>query len=146
MQRFILLSLLGALLLGCGAPASEEQIRDLVSSLAQAAEDESIGPFRRALHDDYQDLRENDKAAVINMLRGIMLQTNDALILTDIESIDFLSAELAEVAIKARFAGADWDRLRLRGAVYWFELDLVRENDDWRITSARWSRGDSAPR
>ncbi|MEL7297646.1 MAG: hypothetical protein AAGJ86_08270 [Pseudomonadota bacterium] len=146
MRYLILLTLMFGFLAGCGAPSAEEQIRALISSLAEAAEDEAIGPFRRALHDDYQDLRDNDKAAVITMLRGVMLQTNDALILTDVESIDFLSGELAEVAIKARFAGADWDRLRLRGAVYRFELDLVREDDDWRITSARWARGDDLPR
>lgn len=135
-----------AWLVACSSDTPEQRIRDLIGAMADAAADEQIRPLARAIADDYRDLRGNDKRNVINLMRGFMLRTDDVLIFEDIQSVRLITADLAEADVSVRFAGADWQRLRLSGAQYRFQLELVRDGDDWQISSARWAEGGVQPR
>lgn len=145
--RALLTALVVALLMtACGSETSEDQIRALVADMASAAEKEKMRPLARAISDDYRDLRDNDRQAVINLMRGFMLRTDDVLIFTDVREVTMITADLAAATVKVRFAGADWERLRLQSTAYLFELEFSRRNNDWQIVTARWAEGDAAPR
>ncbi|MFK8051882.1 MAG: hypothetical protein AB8F65_02825 [Woeseiaceae bacterium] len=143
---FLRMLVIVMLLSGCGAPDSEQQIRDLIKTMAKAAEDEELRPIARAISDDYRDLRDNDKASIVQTMRGVMFTTNGLLILPDIQKIEIITENFAEVSVRVRFAGADWERLRLRGSSYLFELELAKDGSDWLVVSARWAPGDGEPR
>ena len=70
MKHWILIALL--LIAGCSSDSPEDRIIAMVDAMARAAEDEKMSPLRGAIADDYRDLRDNDRQAVLNIMRGVM--------------------------------------------------------------------------
>jgi len=123
-----------------GGPATPEaEIRALIEGAAEAAGDGDVGAVADALHADYRDMRGNDRAGIVRLLRLQLLRGGSVVVLPDIEQIDVHGADAASVRMSVRFAGADLRRLSLDGGVRRVELDLVRD-PDWVVTSARWAR------
>ena len=143
MKRIILFVIL---ITGCSRDTPEDRIVALVDEMARAAEDESMSPLRRAIADDYRDLRDNDRQAVLNIMRGVMLRTDNVLVFPEVTAIRFATEDYAEADVSVRFACADWERLSLSGSSYDFELELKRAGDDWQIVTARWAEAGGEPR
>ncbi|MEN7342018.1 MAG: hypothetical protein AAAFM81_03715 [Pseudomonadota bacterium] len=141
-----LIPILVLLLMGCSSDSPEDQIVALVDDMARAAEDEKMSPLRGAIADDYRDLRDNDRQAVLNIMRGVMLRTDNILIFPNVTSIRWATDDYAEVDVSVRFAGADWERLSLSGSVYDFELEVRQAGGDWQIVTARWAEEGGEPR
>lgn len=129
-----------------GEPATPEaEIRALIEEAAAAAGDGDVGAVADALHADYRDMRGNDRAGIVSLLRLQLLRGGSVVVLPDIEQIDVHGTDAASVRMTVRFAGADPARLSLDGGARRVELELVRDQD-WRVISARWARVDETPR
>lgn len=140
------LSCLLALAACGGEPATPEaEIRALIDEAAAAAVDDDVGAVADALHADYRDMRGNDRAGIVRLLRLQLLRGGSAVVLPDIEQIDVHGPDAASVRMTVRFAAADPGRLSLDGGARRVELELVRDRD-WRVISARWGRVDEALR
>lgn len=134
-------------LAGCGGePASPEaEIRQLIDDVSSAAAEGDVGAVAAALHDDYRDMRGNDREAIVRLLRLQMLRGGTIVVLPDVEQVEVHGGDAASVRMTVRFAGADLRRLSFDGGARRVELDLVGE-DGWRVISARWSAVDESPR
>ena len=145
--RVLQTAALAALAACGGAPGTPQQeIRTLIEQAAAAAEDGDFGRLADALHPAYRDMRGNDRAAALRLLRLTLMRADGLLVHTDIERIEVAAADTAAVALTARFAAADLGRLALEGGAYRFELDLANAGGDWQVISARWSRAGERPR
>lgn len=123
-----------------GEPATPEaEIRALVERAAGAAGEADIGAVADALHPDYRDMRGNDRAAIVRLLRLQLLRGGRVVVLPDIDRVEVHGSDAARVRMTVRFAGADLRRLALDGGARRVELDLVRD-EEWRVISARWAR------
>ena len=123
-----------------GEPATPEaEIRALVERAAGAAGEADIGAVADALHPDYRDMRGNDRAAIVRLLRLQLLRGGRVVVLPDIDRVEVHGSDAARVRMTVRFAGADLRRLSLDGGARRVELDLVRD-EEWRVISARWAR------
>jgi len=129
-----------------GGPATPEaEIRALIEAAAGAAADGDVGGVSDALHPDYRDMRGNDRAAIVRLLRLQLLRGGSVVVLPTVEQVEIHGDDAASARLTVRFAGADLRRLSLDGGARRVELDLVRD-DEWRVISARWARLDETPR
>ncbi len=131
----------------CGGEPStpEAEIRALIETASAAGGDGDVGAVADAVHADYRDMRGNDRAGIVRLLRLQLLRGGSVVVLPDVEQIDVHGTDAASVRMTVRFAGADLRRLSLDGGARRVELELVRD-PDWRVISARWARVDETPR
>ena len=141
--RWPLVCFLVPILTACGAADPASELRDLIESTEMAAEERRTSHFRALLSESYTDARGNDRERMIDIVRGYFLTHQSLNVITRIESIELIGADVAEVSLVAGVLGqrAGASLLGgLEGQLYDLELELVRDGGDWRIIGARWKR------
>lgn len=142
------MSLLGtavvALLVGCGgADTPERQVRKVIERMETAAEARDVGDLTEHLSKNYRDAYRQGAAEASRHARGYFIANQAIHLLTKIESIDFPSSEEARATVlvgmvsREADASAAWD---LAADLYRFELSLLREAGEWKVSYARWER------
>lgn len=132
-------------LAGCGAPEPPEaSIRAWLAEAEALAEARQAPALRELIADDYGDPAGRDAGELRRLLHGYLLAHPSIHLLTRINEIqvDGRGNGRARLTIgmlgrNAPDAGA-WD---LAAEVHELELFLSADGDDWRVTSARWQRG-----
>lgn len=132
-------ALAAAAICGCGdVPAPEEALRSWVAEAERAAEDRDHGALLALVSEDYADARGNDRAAVGRVLRWWLLRHKRIGLLVDIDEIDVLGEDAAELALTVGMAATNDRALGFSADAYRFELDLEKRGGDWRLIGARW--------
>jgi hypothetical protein len=138
-----------ALLLGaCGGepPDPEEALRSLVAEARVAAEARDVGALTEPLHPDFRDEDGRSVEDIERLLRGLFLRHRRVVLLTRIDTLDLIGADRAHMSVLVAMASErnpDLSVLPLGASAYRFDLDLEQfENDEWRLTAARWSRAE----
>ncbi|MBN1239507.1 MAG: hypothetical protein JXB36_13470 [Gammaproteobacteria bacterium] len=137
MRAPYLAALLALTATSCGQRAGPEQeLRELIAEAEDAAEARDTGHFRDLLSRDYLDARGRTRDDLIGGLRAYFLTHQRVEILTRVEEIEIRKDEVARVVLgvvsMSRSGG------RFGGDVERIELELVREDGDWRIIGASW--------
>jgi len=128
---------------GCSDDGSpEEQIRRLIDSAVQAAEDRSLDGLGDLMHSDFIDQRGNNRQQLAKLLRAYFFRHKNIHLFTRIDSIELLSANQAGVSLHVAMAGtviSDVNALSsLSARIYRFELQLIKQ-DDWLLRHASWA-------
>lgn len=138
-MRFVLVAL--ALLCGCSDDASpEQQVRSVIASMEQAAEDRDVGDLMKHVSAAYRDSQGQDRAEASRYARGYFIANQSIHLLTRIESVEFPSPDEARVQMQVGMAG----RGGVQGAgglsadLYDFDVALVREDGEWKVSFADW--------
>jgi len=122
-----------------GSP--EDQIRGLIDSAVQTAEDRSLDDLDDLLHDDFIDQHGNNRQQLARLLRAYFFRHKSLHLFARIDSIEMLSANQASVSLHVAMAGtviSDVSALTsLSARIYRFELQLVKQGD-WRLRHASW--------
>jgi hypothetical protein len=147
----ILAALLSMVLAACGAPEAspEQEVRDLLSAVVEAAEARSVREVGGFVHEHYSDRRHPDKAAAMRSLyaylarhRGIHLfhLTKDVGVSPD--------GTGAQAVVYVAMTGVPIDSVEtlvsLKADLYRFDVDLVLDDGSWRVRHTRWRRADLA--
>jgi ketosteroid isomerase-like protein len=120
------------------ACANEDPIVRVVSDLADAAEDRDTGAVMEHLSPSYEG-----RAEVETTLRRYFFAYNTMDInVRDLQST--VSGEQAFVTFNADFLGTPktmggMDQFLPRSTTYRFELVMVEEAGEWKVTSANWA-------
>ena len=135
--------LLVIVLSACSDPDTpEQQLRQWLAEVEDAAEQRSAGELRRAVADDYRDEAGHDKADLSGLIRLYLLRHQSIHLLTRIQSIELPAPDQGSMVVLAAMAGsplADIDALTaIRADLYRFEFELVYDGDDWLLKQARW--------
>ncbi len=139
----LLLSIL--LLQACSGDddSPEAEIRRLIDSGIEAAENRNGDALREMLHISYLDDRGYDRKQLAGLLRVYFLRHKSIHLFSKIDSIELINEDQATVKMHVAMAGSvisDIDALAsLRAQIYRFELDLIRQ-DQWQLQRARWAR------
>ena len=139
--RTALLTLILLLVQACSDEDSADQIRHLIDSAVQAAEDRSPDGLSELLHSDFNDQQGNNRQQLAKLLRLYFFRHKNIHLFTRMDSIEMLSANQASVSLHVAMAGtviSDVNALSsLSARIYRFELQLVKQ-DDWLLRHASW--------
>jgi hypothetical protein len=129
-----------AILSACGGPvaAPEEQLRQWVSRVEEAAEAKERRELISMISPDYTDSRDNERPDIENMLRAYFFRQNSISLLTNIEDVRLIADSAAEIELTVGMAGQNDGVFGFSADAYRFEMELMKEGDDWLLISARW--------
>ena len=124
---------------GCGErTAPEEQLRQWVATMQEAAEQEDRKSIVERISPAYSDARGHSRDEIDRLLRGYFLRYGALVLLVSIDDIEVFDGTAAEVALTVGMAGTGGGALGLSADAYRFELELEADGDEWRLLSARW--------
>ena len=146
-KAFSLLITLSLLLSACGDdPTSpEQQVRNTLNAMQEAAESRSMSDFMDHISDRYADHQGNDKAAIRRIMQLLFLRNQSINILTLVQSMD-VQDNIAAVEISAAMAARGVDLTqetnRLKADAHHFSVVLQHvEDSKWEVQSVSWKRG-----
>lgn len=128
------------LLSGCGREEGPEaQLRAVVAEAEAAGEARSPRAVLKLLAPDFRAGDGADAATLERYLRGWFLAHPSVHLLTRVERLEVLAADLAEMDVTVAMLGSEADAsFDLAADVYLVELTLAREGDEWLVTRADW--------
>lgn len=131
-------------LVACSVEDSpEQQVRTAIAEIELAAEARDTSDVLEWLDPAYQDAHGNDVQEVQRLLRGYFLTNQSIHLLTRIEEMSFPHPDEARVTVRVAMVGREADASNawnLAGDLHRFELALISEGGQWRVTWARWQR------
>ena len=142
-----LLLLVGLFLLsGCGDDplTPEEEVRQYLDSFEVAVEERSLSEIKELIAEGYRDESGRVRREIVRIAAGYLLRNKSIHLLTQVDRIDILDEERARASLFVAMAGspiasADY-LLSLRADLHWFDIELQRQEEGWRLTSAKWRR------
>ncbi len=147
LARLALVSWSAGLLLGCGGSDPEAAIRERLAAAEQAAEERDTGFFRDFVAESYSDPRGYGRDEVINLIRGYFLAHARLEIVSRVDEVTLSGPDAGRAVLHAGMLGQRAGESLLGGVAgdwYRFEIDLIRDGGDWRVSSASWASWDSA--
>jgi len=130
-----------ALLAGCADDSSpEQQVRAVIDSLEVAAEARDVGDLMEHVSDNYRDARGQDRQEAALFARGYFVTNQSVHLLTRIESLEFPAPDEARVKVQVGMAGSGGaaGEAGLSADLQNFDLVLVREDGEWKVSYADW--------
>ena len=138
--RLPTLGLVCCWLASCGNPPTppEEAVRAWVADGQQAAEEKDRRALVKMISPAYADARGNSRDEIENLFRLYFFRQNNIALLTRIESLRIIGDSAAEIELSVGIAGTNDGVLGFSADAYRFEMELVRDGDDWLLISGRW--------
>ena len=140
-----LLAILLAVLSACsGDPDNlEQQVRDMIGAGEEAVEARSIIGVLDFISDEYQDKDGRQKQEIKQLVAGYILRNKSIHLLTRVQHVAVNEDKSrADVILYVGMAGvpvAGVDQLVFtRADLYRFDLSLLMEEGDWRVSEASW--------
>jgi hypothetical protein len=141
MRRILLIA---GLLAGCGdADSPEQQVRKVIAAIEVAAEQRDVSDLMRHVSKNYRDGNGDGPDEASRYVRGYFIANQSIHLLTRVEEIQFLSSDEARANVLVGMVGREaaasgsWD---LAADLYEFDVALLHEGGDWKVTYARWNR------
>jgi hypothetical protein len=126
------------------APATpEDEIRQLISKLEDAAEEKDIGVLQKHISESYSDEEDRDKNTLKGIFAYYFLQNRSIHLLTRVESVVLSHPDAAEISVYAAMAGTRIANAailpKISADLYRFDGNLKKEGDGtWRLVEASW--------
>jgi hypothetical protein len=136
-----------ALVLACGGdPLSpEEQVRTVIETMEQAAEEGDVSAFKAIVSESYQDHYGHDKRSLAAYVTYHVMRHSHRRFFARVRSVEIRDEGRAEVEVVAAISGREVSGIEelvgLHADVYKIDMDLDDEGDgDWRVVWAQWRR------
>jgi hypothetical protein len=130
-----------ALLAACTDDRSpEQQVRAVVDTMEAAVEARDVGALLEHISDNYRDAQGQDRSEASRYARGYFIANQSIHLLTRIETIDFPSPREARLKLQVGMAGrgAQAGAAGLSADLYDFDIALVLEDGEWKVSFADW--------
>jgi hypothetical protein len=129
---------------GCSDPQSPEaQVKAVVAAMETAAEARDVGDLMEHVSKNYRDAYGQGPDEASRYVRGFFIANQSVHLLTRVEAIEFPATDEARASVlvgmasRAAESAASWD---LAADLYEFDVVLVRDGGDWKVTYAEWKR------
>jgi hypothetical protein len=129
------------LLAACADEASpEQQVRAVIESMEVAAEARDVGDLMEHISTNYRDAQGQDRTEASRSARGYFIANQSVHLLTRIESLEFPAPDEARVKLQVGMAGRGGEpgAASLNADLYDFDLALIREGGEWKVSHADW--------
>ena len=128
----------------CSQPDSpEQQVRTTIEQMELAAEQRNVGDLMEHVSNEYRDADGHGPNEISQYVRGYLIANQSIRLLTRIDGIEFPGDDEARAKVLVGMVGREadaagaWD---LAADLYEFDVALIREDGDWKVTYAKWSR------
>jgi hypothetical protein len=132
---------LALLTAACADEASpDQQVRAVIESMEVAAEARNVGDLIEHISANYSDAHGQDRAEASRYARGYFIANQSVHLLTRVESLEFPSPDEARVKLQVGMAGRGGEpgAAALSADLYDFDLALVLEGGEWKVSHADW--------
>ena len=138
--RLMLSATLFCGLVACGDPPTppEEAVRAWVAEGQRLAEEKDRNGLVGMISPAYEDARGNGRDDIDNLFRIYFLRQNNLKFLTSIDDVRVFGDDAAELDLTVGMAAANDGTFGFSADAYNFEMELVRDGDDWLLISGRW--------
>jgi hypothetical protein len=121
-----------------GSP--EQQVRAVIESMEVAAEARDVGDLMEHISANYRDAQGQDRTEASRYARGYFIANQSVHLLTRVESLEFPAPDEARVKLQVGMAGRAGEPggANLTADLYDFDLALVREDGEWKVSYADW--------
>ena len=138
--RFVVAGLVFLLASACGGPEDgpEEAIRAWVEAGHKAAEAKDRGSLLDMISPAYTDSRGNSREDIGKIMRFYFLRQDKVVLITHLDELEVFGDSAAELVLQVGMAGSNDNALGFSADAYRFEMELVRDGDDWLLIAARW--------
>jgi hypothetical protein len=129
------------LLTACSDDGSpEQQVRAVIESMEVAAEARDVGDLMEHISANYRDAQGQDRTEASRYARGYFIANQSVHLLTRVESLEFPAPDEARVKLQVGMAGRAGapGQAGLSADLYDFDLALVREDGEWKVSYADW--------
>jgi hypothetical protein len=139
-------SLLFALFLAaCGSGETpEEQVKQFVAAGEEAVEARNIGDVKQLISEIYSDRQGRTRRDLVAVSARYILANKNIHVLTRIGELTFPAENKAMLQLYVAMTGqnvSDLDALlNMQADLYLFDLELVREGQEWKLLNADWRR------
>jgi hypothetical protein len=143
-SSFLLAMFAFSLLTACAEDDSPEQrVREVIAEVETSAEARDTGDVLRWLSPEYRDAHGNDIKDVERLLRGYFIANQSINLLTRVEELTFPNPGEARAKVLVGMVGREADAANawdLAADLNEFEVALIEDQGEWRVTWARWRR------
>lgn len=131
------------LLLACGREDSpEKQIEKFVAAGEEAIEARKPRDLKELISGNYSDGHGRTRRDIVALAARYLYANKNIHLLTRTDELIFPAPDTARLRIYAAMAGqnvSDLDALlNMQADLYRFDLDLVREEGEWKVIRADW--------
>jgi hypothetical protein len=143
----IVTAVLSLILISCGTEKMDknEQLINHIKAMEEAVENRHVDDFMSHISDDINTERGWGKKDIERMMRIRLMQRSSVHIHPQLKSIEWLNEgdESAQVHLAVAMAATEFslqDLARINADLMTFHVTFERQNDDFKITRARWQR------
>jgi len=135
-SRLLAATLLGAALACAEAATPEQEVRAVLAALEAAAEAGEAADFAELVSATYEDPYGHDREKLRAFVAFHVMQSGRGReVVVRVRDVQLTDPGRAVVVLAVGLAGRG---ARLGAEVYAVDLDLVREDDAWRVSFAQW--------
>lgn len=131
-------------LTACGDEESpEQQVRAVIERMELAAEARDVGDVVALLSAQYRDGYGNGPDEISRAVRGYFIANQSIHLLTRVQEISFPQNDEARASVLVGMVGreaAAANAWNLAADLYEFDIVLLHEDGEWKITWAEWRR------
>ena len=125
------------------AESPEQAIRAFIDNAADAGERRSADELAEFLHHGFVDEQGRNRGEIEKLLRLYFFRHKNIHLFTRIDEIEILAENQANVNLHVAMAGSAISDVTaiasLRAQIYRFELELVKQSDEWQLRQAAWA-------
>ncbi len=120
----------------------EEQIRDIIGEVKEAAENKDIGTLKDFIADTYLDKSKRNKKDIQRILAGYFFRHEKIYLLPHISSITLTSETNGELLVYVAMASTplpDRNILeKIHADLHRMDVTVTKKDKSWQVQSARW--------
>ena len=109
-----------------------------------AVADRSIRAMNELVSPDYHDTNNRNHRDVVGLGSAYLIRSKSLHLFTDLVSAQSISDTSIQFRILAAFAATPVDNKSMLPDInadfYWFNIELIKENGDWKVVSAAWQQ------
>lgn len=118
--------------------------QEFIDRVKTAVDERSIRGISELVSADYRDTHKRDRRDIAGLASAYLIRSKSLHLFTDLVSARPLSDATLQCRILAAFASTPVDDKSLlpdiQADFYWFDIELIEENGDWKLVSAVWQQ------
>lgn len=117
---------------------------DFIQRVESTIEKQSLVGLRNLVSKNYHDEYSREQRDLLALASSYLIRTKSIHLFIDLQSAQSISESMVRCRLLVAFTATPIDNrnllLDLNADVYWFDIDLIEESEDWRVVKANWQQ------